>query len=176
MHDPFQRLGVSRENTASEIRKAYLSLARQWHPDRFPEGPERLWAERNMIEINLAYEQTARKSEPSGEAEPLKRAREMLETGKFTDARRARMRVETRCPEWHYLFGAALLRLGEHEKAALYFGIAARQRPGNGLYKAALASAEAIRQTKRQSSFLRRIAGTDARAKRAAWLVGRLAR
>ena len=54
MSDPYTTLGVTAASSDEEIRQAYRALARRWHPDRFPEGPERMWAEQRMIEINVA--------------------------------------------------------------------------------------------------------------------------
>ena len=68
-------------------------------------------------------------------------------------ARQALMRVATRSAEWNYLFGAVLFRLGEVEKAVLYFGIATRQQPGNSQYQTAYESAEAMRARNRRTRF-----------------------
>ena len=57
-------------------------------------------------------------------------------------------------------FGATLLRQGEYEKAVLYFGIAARQKPQNQQYRAAYMSAEAIRDQKKGHPFLSRVVST----------------
>ena len=57
MADAFELLGISRGSSVDEIRKAYRQMARRWHPDRFAPGPERLWAEQKMIDINAAYTQ-----------------------------------------------------------------------------------------------------------------------
>ena len=52
---PFEILNVSPGSSREQVRAAYRALARRWHPDRFPEGPERLWAEQKMTSINIAY-------------------------------------------------------------------------------------------------------------------------
>lgn len=38
--DPYALLGVSRDATAAEIRKAYFALARTAHPDKHPDDPQ----------------------------------------------------------------------------------------------------------------------------------------
>jgi DnaJ-class molecular chaperone len=51
--DYYQILGVSRNATNDEIKKAYRKLAMQYHPDRNP-GKEK-WANDKFKEINEAY-------------------------------------------------------------------------------------------------------------------------
>lgn len=146
-------LGISQDAGETEIRKAYRELARRWHPDRFQDGPERMWAEQKMIEINNAYHDalkgaTGAASSVDGitpEREQLADAKRLMELGQLSAARQALLRIATRSAEWNYLFGAVLLKLGEYEKAVLYFGIASRQRPQNPQYKTAYQSAEIIR-------------------------------
>ena len=54
MTDPFQVLGVSREASDEEIKKAYRALTKKYHPDRNQGDPT---AEQKMKEINAAYDQ-----------------------------------------------------------------------------------------------------------------------
>ena len=167
MADSFELLGVSREAGANEVRRAYRELARRWHPDRFQEGPERMWAEEKMIAINNAYHEVLRqiqggqRMEPAPAATPenaqLADARRLMELGQLSAARQALLRIATRDAEWNYLFGAVLLRLGEYEKAVLYFGIACRQRPQNTQYRTAYHSAEAIRNQRKFKPILDRL-------------------
>ena len=57
MRDPFSILGVSREASDDDIKKAYRRLARENHPDKFTDPAERSRAEEKMKEINAAYEE-----------------------------------------------------------------------------------------------------------------------
>ena len=54
MADPYQILGVDRDATDEEIKRAYRRLAKQYHPDANP-GDEA--AAKKMQEINDAYDQ-----------------------------------------------------------------------------------------------------------------------
>ena len=150
--NPYELLGVPASASDGEIRAAYRAMARRWHPDRFQEGPERMWAEQKMIEINSAYRDALRRvSGRTAAPEDIQFAdvRRLMEAGQLSAARQALMRIASRTAEWNYLFGAVLLRLGETEKAALYFGIASRQAPDSVQYRTAYMSAEALKNQKK---------------------------
>ena len=65
------------------------------------------------------------------------------------------MGMAGRCPQWNYLFGRALSMLNEHEKAATYLGVAARQRPDNVEYARAYQEAEGKLYASRKHAFRR---------------------
>ena len=54
MDDPYKVLGVSRDASDEEIKRAYRQLAKKYHPDLNPGDAE---AARKMQEVNAAYEQ-----------------------------------------------------------------------------------------------------------------------
>src|SRR3712207_5877342 len=51
--DPYELLGVSREASGEDVRRAYRRLARKHHPDANPDDPR---AEERFKEIQQAYE------------------------------------------------------------------------------------------------------------------------
>ncbi len=53
MKDLYQSLGVSKTATASDIKKSYRKLTRQYHPDRNPGDAE---AEERFKDVSTAYE------------------------------------------------------------------------------------------------------------------------
>jgi len=54
IEDPYQVLGVSRDASDEEIKKAYRALAKKYHPDLHPGDAA---AAEKMQQINAAYEQ-----------------------------------------------------------------------------------------------------------------------
>ena len=51
----YEILGVGRTASAAEIRQAYMRLAKERHPDRFPDPAERARAEAFFKELTAAY-------------------------------------------------------------------------------------------------------------------------
>ena len=145
--DAFQVLGIPVTANRDEIRAAYRTLARRWHPDRFMAGPERDWANDKMAEINAAYRECldglTRVSKPAeAEKETLEQVQSLIDDGNYLSARKLLMSISTRCAEWNYLFGAVLLRLAETEKALIYLSVAAHQNPECLKYIRALKEAQ----------------------------------
>lgn len=64
--DPYKVLGVSRDATDDEIKKAYRELARKYHPDNYNGNPLADLVEEKMKEINEAYEMIQKERSRAG--------------------------------------------------------------------------------------------------------------
>ena len=96
MTDPYKILGISRDATDDEVKKAYRELARKYHPDNYINNPLSDLVEEKMKEINEAYDliqkerndnghsskgsQNGTKTNYSGE---YIRIRELIQTGRL---------------------------------------------------------------------------------------------
>lgn len=63
MRDPYQVLGVSRDASEEEIKKAYRKLSRIYHPDANVNNPNKEQAEEKFKEIQQAYQQIMKERE-----------------------------------------------------------------------------------------------------------------
>ena len=147
--------------TKAEVRAAYRTLARRWHPDRFLEGPERDWANEKMAEINAANH-SCLKGAPAAagveaDRQSLLHIQEMIDDGHYHDARSMLMNISTRCAEWNYLFGAVLLKMCELQKAMIYLEVAAHQRPDVAKYAQALGEAKLLADQARPNTMRSRL-------------------
>ena len=57
MSDPYKVLGVSRDASEEEIKKAYRQLSRKYHPDANIDNPNKEQAEEMFKQVQAAYEQ-----------------------------------------------------------------------------------------------------------------------
>lgn len=160
MTDPYKILGVSRDASDDEIKKAYRELARKYHPDNYANSPLADLAEEKMKEINTAYseiqkaraagtggqsgaytDQTYGGSTYTGEnAEDFKIIREYINAGRYSDAdlRLNSLPVSARNAEWNFLKGCVLVQKGWNYDAQKYFETACYMAPDNQEYREAL--------------------------------------
>ena len=68
MTDPYQVLGVTRGASDEEIKKAYRTLSRKYHPDANVNNPNQEQAEERFKQVQQAYDQIMKEKQqgPSG--------------------------------------------------------------------------------------------------------------
>ncbi len=66
MRDPYQVLGVSPSASDDEIKKAYRSLSRKYHPDANINNPNKDAAEEKFKEVQQAYDQIMKEKQSGG--------------------------------------------------------------------------------------------------------------
>ena len=66
MQDPYEVLGVSRNASTEEIKKAYRTLSRKYHPDANINNPNKDQAEEKFKQVQQAYKQIMDEKEHGG--------------------------------------------------------------------------------------------------------------
>lgn len=153
MTDPYKVLGVARDATDEEIKKAYRELARKYHPDNYAGNPLADLVEEKMKEINEAYDQiqkerssgTSRSSRSgqgysTGAYGDYAKVRELINNNRYADAELILDAVgeANRNAEWNFLKGCVLIRRGWYYDAQKYIETACYLDPTNSEYRAVL--------------------------------------
>lgn len=155
MTNPYKVFGVNEGASNEEIRAAYLSLVKKYHPDKYTDPDMKQLANEKLKEINEAYDQLTKnpgKTASSGysgaaygagghggsysgpEADRFVRARSLINAGNLDGAKTILDSIQTRNAEWYYLYGIIYLRQGWYDKAREFLGRAYRTEPGNSEY------------------------------------------
>ena len=66
MTDPYQVLGVTRGASDEEIKKAYRTLSRKYHPDANVNNPNKDQAEERFKQVQQAYDQIMKEKQQGG--------------------------------------------------------------------------------------------------------------
>lgn len=161
MNDPYKILGISRDATDEEVKKAYRAMARKYHPDNYINSPHAKLAEEKMKEINEAYEQIQKsRAEPSSGStggyenvyDPRKtydQVRRLINAGSYREADTLLeiFAMSDRGAEWNFLKGCVLLRKGYFYDAQKFFETACYLDPENEEYREALEGIRSARNS-----------------------------
>ncbi len=152
MKDPYSILGVSRDATDEQIKSAYRTLVRKYHPDNYDDtNPLKELANEKMQEINNAYDEiqrirTGAKTEnqahyeyTSSSSGIYKEIRADISKHNFKEAERklAGVAKSEQNAEWHYLTSVILMHKGRVNDAMRELEIACSQDPANLEYQQA---------------------------------------
>ncbi len=165
MRDPYQVLGVSRGASDEEIKKAYRSLSRKYHPDANVNNPNKAQAEEKFKEVQQAYQQIMREREQgysggssssggyggfggfggfgqnradtdySEEDVHLRAAANYINSGHYAEALHVLSEIPNRSAQWYYYSAMANAGQGNNVTAKEHAAKAVSMDPNNLQYR-----------------------------------------
>ncbi|MDO4276700.1 MAG: J domain-containing protein [Eubacteriales bacterium] len=164
MLDPYSILGISRDASDEEIKKAYRRLSRKYHPDANIDNPNKEQAEEKFKEVQQAYEQIMKEKEYGSEAsggfggfggyggfggfggqqnsgyqdeESIRRqaAANYVQSGHYQEALNVLDSLLQRNGQWYYLSAMANMGIGNNVSALNHIREAVRLEPDNSQYR-----------------------------------------
>lgn len=160
MRDPYEILGVSRDASEDEIKKAYRTLSRRYHPDANVNSPNIQEIEEKFKEVQQAYDQVMKEKEQgysSGtgtyggyggfggygqntyrqNSEPVEyqAAANYIRNGYFKEALHVLSQITDRRAVWYYYSALANHGVGNQVQALEYARKASALEPDNFQYR-----------------------------------------
>ncbi len=147
--DPYSVLGVTKSASDREIKKAYRSLSRKYHPDSYSDETQKAWAEEKFREVQEAYNQIV--DERSGKSQSqyggyggggqyseedqhMMAAMNYIRARRYNEAINVLNSMENRDARWYYFSSYANLGLGNNVVAQDYAKKAVEMEPNNQEY------------------------------------------
>ncbi len=153
MTDPYKVLGVARNATDEQIKKAYRVLSRKYHPDANINNPNKEKAEEMFKEVQQAYNQIVderqrgmfsggfddspyRKSATSKNENDIQlaAAASYIMNHYYQEALNVLNHMSDKSAEWYYLAAVAESRIGRDAAAFEHAKMASEMDPDNQRY------------------------------------------
>lgn len=156
MSNPYEVLGISPSATDDEVKTAYRSMAKKYHPDNYADSPLADVAEQKMKEVNEAYDAILdmRKNSNTGYSQGSNQAnygysgyngnyrqvRVFIQNNQLAEAQQMldSVDISSRDAEWYFLQGMIFNRKGWNEQAFTSLQTACNMDPNNVEYRTAL--------------------------------------
>lgn len=157
--DPYEVLGLKRGASDEEIKKAYRSLSRKYHPDANVNNPNAAQAEERFKQVQAAYDQIMKEKEQgyfggygstggfggyeqrntAGQEDDYTRhlnaAMNYVRAGAYQEALNVLSGMERRDAGWYYVSAVANNGLGNNVAALRYAQRAVELEPGRLEYE-----------------------------------------
>lgn len=147
VNNPYEVLGVPRNASNDEIKKAYRQLCKKYHPDSYVDNPLADLAEEKFKEVQAAYDQIMKEREGSytysasgqsqssnQETAEMQAVRNFINNRRFHEALNVLSNIGNRSAMWYYYSAIANMGIGNNLVAVDHAKQAAAMEPNNAEY------------------------------------------
>ena len=147
--NPYEVLGVSRNASIDEIKKAYKELSRKYHPDSYVRNPLSSLAEEKFNQVQEAYEANMKEKIGdfkytdnynnsgyyNGESGEMAEVYNLLGRRAYSQALSLLDSMPNRNAKWYYYSAIAQVGLGNNLRGMEYARMAVSMEPNNIEYQ-----------------------------------------
>jgi molecular chaperone, dnaJ family len=147
--NPYEVLGVSRNASLDEIKKAYRELSRKYHPDSYVGNPLSSLAEEKFEQVQEAYDAIMKEKNGdynyasnynnngynNGESGEMAEVYNLLGRRSYSQALRLLDSMPNRNAKWYYYSAIAQVGLGNNLRGMEYARMAVSMEPNNVEYQ-----------------------------------------
>ena len=147
--NPYEVLGVSRNASIDEIKRAYKELSRKYHPDSYVGDPVSSLAEENFKQVREAYDAIMKEKNGdfnytdnynnsgyyNGESGEMAEVYNLLGRRAYSQALSLLDSMPNRNAKWYYYSAIAQVGLGNNLRGMEYARMAVSMEPNNIEYQ-----------------------------------------